>query len=1500
MTSAVPASLSDASAIDQYLHAIAAPWLKAAPPATLALLRRSLEQHRQAQKQVAKLLGRLPVLDGFAKQLLAPALQAQFGITIDLDTAVWREKRARFEPALFPVTELVLPTPAAVEETSSLLQRAMQNFSVAEGEDAKHFSGTGIVLNGVVLAAKPSGFARLCHMLNIGGQYQRELNALLPEQGSLSSQSALQVLAANHRLGLQAQAHCSRLQGAIDERTYRALLRVCEGRTDIFLDAGAQVLHVKTLCLQACEVLGALVFEASDSPIATMGGLAQVHQVVIYLPGDPYSPLRSFTSRTEARAALKGLLGEPEWCRYFLGLLGVEDRQRFVAQVLPSLNTSPLSLDCTVIEPPVFLALAYQQIRRIKADAAVLAVPSAVVEQRAYRERMQRFKAVGRTLAEMAVSFLPGVGELMLLSMARQLIEHVYEGVHDWTHGQREQALDHLFDVLESVAVTAAVGAVGVTAVKLLKRRPFIDKLVPVQLEQGGRRLWNQDLTPYQATQLPAAATLRSDGLRSTGDRYWLQQQSRLFEVIADARTGRWRIRHPERAEAYAPYLEHNGHGAWLMPGEHPLQWDSLQALIQRQAPQGAHLSEADCQDIALIARVDQGQLRSLLVNNQVPPASLQDTLQRFNLNARVGAFVARLHSTVAGNMLDLELYHQACELFAPGEALLANRETLLRQNLPQRAGQLFERMCSLHEPTLGRAGQALQQAFAQLPVTYVHSLVEAAGARARAALLAGSKIPLALTEQASLALRNARLCNALLGLRLQYDYNADSVRLVFALLRRLPHWPRGLNFELREGSAYGRLVDRLLAPGDARETRILLQGAEGFEVLAQDGSEFDDLSPAADFVQAITDSLSPTQRRMLGWQGNVAPVRRQLFEQAVALLPQLDRLIGLRARPLAFRPPQRQLGGRIGYALSGRGAPARASLSGIVRELFPGMEANEVEAFLQRQGEAGGNVMVALTQLQHTFAELDAQLTQWSAGASGHARRVRERVTQILRRCWRRQSERVYETDGSLAGYRLRINDIYLDDLPTLPAGIDFSHVVDVNLAGTGLTLGACAMLSRFSNARWLDLSDCRLTDIPESLLCMNALSALQLQNNQIRLSPLGAQRLGSLSRLRSLNLDGNPLGERLELTEMDELHEVMLRATGLAGLPEGLLSRPLLELADLRDNQLTELPDSFYAAPARVRVGIVLHDNPLSARTLARIGGLGASRGHLSVEEGRRVWLASSPSEHRVQRDNRWESLMAEPNSGDFFRLLADMTQTAEFQRARGDLERRVWSMLEAAHESTALRHELFTLAANPTTCIDSVISVFSGLEVRFQLFLLRTRTQAQNLGRDLLAFARRLFRLEQVERLASREISSRRASGRDVDEVEVSLAYRTGLARELDLPGQPRHMQFVEIAAVSERDLAATKQAVEVAELSEQLGAFIGACDFWVDYLREQHGREFAAVEDDFWARLERVMALQDSLTEGDYLSQMNQLAKDRDQALQALALRLTHEALAREPG
>ncbi|MEB0151154.1 NEL-type E3 ubiquitin ligase domain-containing protein, partial [Pseudomonas sp. CCC2.2] len=69
------------------------------------------------------------------------------------------------------------------------------------------------------------------------------------------------------------------------------------------------------------------------------------------------------------------------------------------------------------------------------------------------------------------------------------------------------------------------------------------------------------------------------------------------------------------------------------------------------------------------------------------------------------------------------------------------------------------------------------------------------------------------------------------------------------------------------------------------------------------------------------------------------------------------------------------------------------------------------------------------------------------------------------------------------------------------------------------------------------------------------------------------------------------------------------------------------------------------------------------------------------------------------------------------------------------------------------------------------------------------------------DLIDLGRRLYRLDKLTKIASEHYTLQMATGGGIaDELEVHLAYRVGLARSLDLPGQPQGMMFNALAGVS----------------------------------------------------------------------------------------------------
>jgi hypothetical protein len=155
--------------------------------------------------------------------------------------------------------------------------------------------------------------------------------------------------------------------------------------------------------------------------------------------------------------------------------------------------------------------------------------------------------------------------------------------------------------------------------------------------------------------------------------------------------------------------------------------------------------------------------------------------------------------------------------------------------------------------------------------------------------------------------------------------------------------------------------------------------------------------------------------------------------------------------------------------------------------------------------------------------------------------------------------------------------------------------------------------------------------------------------------------------------------------------------------------------------------------------------------------------------------------------------------------------------------------------------------------------------------------------------------------VERQALIEIGRRVVSGSfsRAQAQELSLTYRVRLAQRLDLPAQPREMNFVRDVDVSPEQLENAYQEVVKAETSTALPASIKARGFWREYLLATYPDEFrtidvrtaqAIVQLDAQVELSRAIATQ----------RMKAIIENNKNQFEELLTRRTSEALARHPG
>jgi hypothetical protein len=167
----------------------------------------------------------------------------------------------------------------------------------------------------------------------------------------------------------------------------------------------------------------------------------------------------------------------------------------------------------------------------------------------------------------------------------------------------------------------------------------------------------------------------------------------------------------------------------------------------------------------------------------------------------------------------------------------------------------------------------------------------------------------------------------------------------------------------------------------------------------------------------------------------------------------------------------------------------------------------------------------------------------------------------------------------------------------------------------------------------------------------------------------------------------------------------------------------------------------------------------------------------------------------------------------------------------------------MIDAADMDAELRTRLFTMATSPTNCADAGAQLFNnmGLEV-LASEAWSFSTSPQMLERQLVTLAKGAVRLDLVNEIARADMQERMTHGITPDEVEVYLAYQTGLARRLDLPWQSGAMRHRLIAGVSKSMIDNAYGAVLSLEHGDGLVNQMLEQRFWIDYLRTTHPRAF----------------------------------------------------------
>ncbi|MFJ7282831.1 NEL-type E3 ubiquitin ligase domain-containing protein [Pseudomonas sp. NPDC099000] len=839
---------------------------------------------------------------------------------------------------------------------------------------------------------------------------------------------------------------------------------------------------------------------------------------------------------------------------------------------------------------------------------------------------------------------------------------------------------------------------------------------------------------------------------------------------------------------------------------------------------------------------------------------------------------------------LSTSLSNLMSEQFAPGlveflseeelQAMLgrstAKRERVqaLRNRLADEASrmdadivnQLYQGAQASNDPQL----RLIRQTFPELPSRAAESLLNSADAADLRRMTQTQQLPLSLKSRAREAAFEARTNHAYEGFHDDAQWVADTENLVLNALRIHTDTFAQLRIEVREGNDAGPLRSRVGAE-DASMVRVLVKDdVNRFEVWDGDNHKLHD---AADFYEAVLNAMPKNKQAQLGYR----PGQGALFKQWVMAKTETP----AQRRTALAAPPIRPLADHEDMMLlRGPGFSSVApTLTERVQDIYPHFNEREVNTFVRSLGsqEQGHQT---LTRLDRELDDLRVlfnrwryqQPDTWGPDQRGFVNSGGLHIAERFIDCFKRKptvfGERSITADG---GYALDLSTEFgvLDlerwwkELPDIKRYLD--QISTLNLDRTTFSETASGLLGDFPHLRQLSARSCGLTRLPDSIGKMHHLRTLRLMKNDITLTPSAVEQLRNLTHMETLRLDDNTrLGRLPDVGRMPKLGILSLSNTGATTWPDGLFGpfnkrRPRGFFLDLQENPISVIPkvvpgsdDAFLLARTRLYEKQLSDANLVAFKAYRRSVGISPKQVYANAARDAMnlwpmnddsVWWSAEVSGLGTFREEAWHDLMTERGSEDFFALIQKQARSADY-KAGGDLRQqlssRVWRMIEAIDLDTELRKDLFEMARAPTTCADAGAQVFNHMGIKVlasEAYALSTSNAV--LESKLMNLARGAARLARVDDIARADFGSRPGNP---DEVEVYLAYETGLAQRLGLPWQSESMLYRPLASVNAKTLNTAFDTVMSMEAGDGLINDMIELPFWQKYLQDTYPNEF----------------------------------------------------------
>lgn len=1423
---AIPAWLSEASPARinalKTARASIPDWQANAAKAPQARLKQGIKVGWNAQNDIDRALSELQDVYAFAKPLLQQELKSRFGVEDDVEET-WLRLYAPVKTSWW-VHDFSAGT---TSRTVSLLDAALHNFSSDEAfaKDSEFITRPNALGHFGVVKLKHKlsieQFKSLCRELDIGARYQQHLNEFLLPDNPVANNVLRYKVTLSQKTALNIAAQMALMKKDIDQEAYDIVQGMLDDRSKV--QWLGQPVSYYNLTMMDTRLVG-IVLIAPDLDTAT-----RTAPVIAYVPHDPEHPLKRYPSILDFMAELTRQLRDDtsskSYQQYFSQFVSHHQRGLFFAglndrlspikwQPAPPGSNLPSWRETPVTDPNLKFSLSnvktdrettfkkdlwgyyYQQkLNKILNDAQELAISTEYADRMArwaWWDNLEKMLSDILNVALLVVTpFVPGLGQLMLAYTAYQIVDEVVEGIVDLAEGRFAECAEQVINVLESVVqlgAFAAGGAIGNVA--RAKLSPLFEGLKPVQLANGETRLWNPDLTPYQRTDVALATDAQPDGqgIYQHQGRRILRLDDQHFEVLDDPVTGQQRIRHPQRFDAYAPTLRHNGQGAWVSETENPREWEGT-TLMRRLGHTTDGFSDAQLEQIRQISGTEEAELRRMHIEHAPPPPLLTDTLQR------LGAPV----------------------------------------NPP---------------PALSSEMAALFSGYPELPETVAQKIFAGATPSERQQMTRHKRLPLRLRSQARELQFETQAVRAAHGLYDDALVSADTERLAMGALRMQTTIFGDLRIEIRQGALDGEL--RCSAgPEDATQVRILVRDESGqYEVRDAEDRQ---IHAADDLLPSLLQAMGKDGRSALGYR----PGDTEFFKQWIIARIETP---GERRAVLAT-PPIRSVAEHETLLLVRGAGTSRsgATLHERIHDLHPHFSDNEVDVFAQALIEKG-EPMKLLDEQEEDIHQLRRTVELWEYQFAGldadnplPLPGTRLRIAQGLLECFERKSSQL--------GNRANPDDYTLDlSGEFLPADLEVSwpkrpeltkfldKVTALKLDNTRFKATPDGLLRDFPNLRQLSARRCELKTLPDQIGAMHRLERLQLSDNAIVLDADAVLRLKALTYMEILRLDNNPLAMAPDIGRMPRLKLVALRNTGLTTWPDGTLSktRPRGFLLDLRDNPLDVIPE---VVPGRPEARVIARTR-LNVGDLSEMNQLQYQDIRHSVELPPEPLVVSHPTDYGatandwadvpglgVERIASFRELSDDPRSHAFIDVVLKQERSADFAAggpARRQLVQRMARMIDAVYIDTQLREQLYTMAIAPVDCADAGAQLFNSMGIRVlasEAYSYTTDRAA--LQGKLVTLAKGAARLDHVNEVARADVASREG---DPDEVEVYLAYQTGLAQRLNLPWQSEGMLYRPISGVTDSMIDQAYDTVLALGEGDGLVNTMLEQDFWEHYLSE----------------------------------------------------------------